>query len=131
MSNEKLSELSKPVAYVFDHGVMGPSDFSYGTPQMHSTAKDENARPLYSQEYVSVLLAELESYKQYAKERDAENESLALTVGRLRAKLATPVRLPVPSSELDLNEFAAEWRDCGIAESATALREQGFTVGDE
>jgi len=53
---DKLSELSKPVAYKFDHGVMGPGDFKYGTPQMHSTAKDENASPLYSQEYVSALI---------------------------------------------------------------------------
>lgn len=30
------------------------------------------------------LLDELDKYQQYAKERDAENESLALTVGRLR-----------------------------------------------
>ncbi|ONK18427.1 hypothetical protein [Serratia sp. S119] len=60
---DKLSELSKPVAYKFDHGVMGPGDFKYGTPQMHSTAKDENASPLYSQEYVSALLAELEASK--------------------------------------------------------------------
>lgn len=58
---DKLIELSKPVAYKFDHGVMGPGDFKYGTPQMHSTAKDENAGPLYSQEYVSALLAELEA----------------------------------------------------------------------
>lgn len=36
---------------------------------------------------VLALLAELERYKQYAKERDAENEGLALTVGRLRVEL--------------------------------------------
>jgi len=78
-----LSELSKPVAYKFDHGVMGPGDFKYGTPQMHSTAKDENASPLYSQEYVSALLAriaELEGQLQsgftpeaLAQEERAEN----------------------------------------------------------
>ncbi|HGE8352665.1 TPA: hypothetical protein ACGD69_004063 [Serratia marcescens] len=56
--DNKLSELSKPVAYKFDHGVMGPGDFKYGTPQMHSAAKDENASPLYSQEYVSALRAD-------------------------------------------------------------------------
>lgn len=59
MMDNKLSELSKPVAYKFDHGVMGPGDFKYGTPQMHSAAKDENASPLYSQEYVSALLEEI------------------------------------------------------------------------
>lgn len=36
---------------------------------------------------VLALLAELERYKQYAKERNAENEGLALTVGRLRVEL--------------------------------------------
>ena len=36
---------------------------------------------------VLALLAELEASRQYTKERDAENESLALTVGRLRVEL--------------------------------------------
>ncbi|CAI1543388.1 Uncharacterised protein [Serratia liquefaciens] len=70
MSNEKLSELSKPVAYKFDHGVMGPGDFKYGTPQMHSTAKDENASPPYSQEYVSALQADIEYMRWRIKEID-------------------------------------------------------------
>lgn len=67
--DNKLSELSKPVAYKFDHGVMGPGDFKYGSPQMHSTAKDENASSLYSQEYVSALLAERDSWKRLAELR--------------------------------------------------------------
>lgn len=62
------NKLSQPVAYVFDHGVMGPGDFSYGTPQMHSTAKDENASPLYSKEYVSTLLDALKSSQAIANE---------------------------------------------------------------
>lgn len=70
MSTEKLSELSKPVAYKFDHGVMGPGDFKYGTPQMHSAAKDENASPLYSQEYVSALQADIEYMRWRIKEID-------------------------------------------------------------
>ncbi|NIC28254.1 hypothetical protein [Serratia plymuthica] len=61
--DNKLSELSKPAAYKFDHGVMGPGDFKYGTPQMHSAAKDENASPLYSQEYVSALLARIAEFE--------------------------------------------------------------------
>jgi GrpB-like predicted nucleotidyltransferase (UPF0157 family) len=65
--NNKLSELSKPVAYKFDHGVMGPGDFKYGTPQMHSAAKDENASPLYSQEYVSALLADRDAWQAAAQ----------------------------------------------------------------
>ncbi|KFB89680.1 hypothetical protein CR62_16640 [Serratia grimesii] len=79
MSNEKLIELSKPVAYVFDHGVMGPGDFSYGTPQMHSTAKDENARPLYSQEYVSALLAELEAKTKHVAQAKSRTASMNIS----------------------------------------------------
>jgi len=63
MSNDKLRKLSNPVAYIFDHGVMGPGDFKYGTPQMNSAAKDENASPLYSQEYVSALLARIAEFE--------------------------------------------------------------------
>ncbi|WP_369949478.1 hypothetical protein [Serratia marcescens] len=77
---EKLSELSKPVAYKFDHGVMGPGDFKYGTPQMHSTAKDENASPLYSQEYVSALLADNEYMRWRIKEIDLLFGQMLLTM---------------------------------------------------
>ncbi|CAI1579512.1 Uncharacterised protein [Serratia proteamaculans] len=89
-------------------------------------------------EVIATLLAELEEVTRqrdnaqssrdlHAKVNTGLNERLIA----VEQRLATPVRLPVPSSALDINEFAAEWRDCGIAESATALREQGFTVGDE
>lgn len=100
---------------------------------------------------ISALLAELEASKQYAKERDAENESLALTVGRLRVelhnegaanahayerirelekRLATPVRLP---TEHELHQVACS--ECAgncleLVEST--VRAAGFTVeGDE
>jgi hypothetical protein len=76
----KLSELSKPMAYKFDHGVMGPGDFKYGTPQMHSTAKDENASPLYSQEYVSALLADNEYMRWRIKEIDLLFGQMLLTM---------------------------------------------------
>ncbi|HGM6984050.1 TPA: ead/Ea22-like family protein, partial [Serratia marcescens] len=81
---DNKSELSKPVAWAFkdandvEHASIIKKANLYGR---------HDFQPLYSQEYVSALLAELERYKQYAKERDAENESLALTVGRLRVEL--------------------------------------------
>ncbi|MBH3202609.1 ead/Ea22-like family protein [Serratia marcescens] len=85
---DKLSELSKPAAFI----VRSPlGDVAYRT--ISQTDADYIARkgyvsePLYSQEYVSALLAELEASKQYAKSRDEENESLSLTVGRLRVEL--------------------------------------------
>lgn len=100
---------------------------------------------------LEILLAELEASKQYAKSRDAENESLALTVGRLRVelqnegaanahayerirelekRLATPVRLPEACVyEVNGTRFYDRLSE---AEVIASLREQGFTVeGDE
>ncbi|EMK1274665.1 hypothetical protein V8M30_000248 [Serratia marcescens] len=80
---DKLSELSKPVAYKFDHGVMGPGDFKYGTPQMHSTAKDENASPLYSQEYVYALQHESAVNWEAAASLNVENQELKKRIAEL------------------------------------------------
>lgn len=103
-------------------------------------------------EIIIALLAELEASNQYAKERDAENESLALTVGRLRVelhnegaanahayerirglekRLATPVQLPVPYSE---NPWMSPdpdgtWFDKGDVKEF--IRAAGFTVSEE
>ena len=135
-----LSELSKPVAYKFDHGVMGPGDFKYGTPQMHSTAKDENASPLYSQEYVSALLAriaELEGQLQsgftpeaLAQEERAENAEQR--VAELEAKMATPVRLPDTRQSVSGDRY--QWSD-GVfnykQDAIAMLRAAGFTVSEE
>ncbi|MGP2837143.1 hypothetical protein ACTVJ2_03010 [Serratia nevei] len=61
MSTEKLSELSKPVMYVvrtLDGSVASVKSHSYTAP------KGFTNEPLYSQEYVSALLAELEAKDQ-------------------------------------------------------------------
>ncbi|MBH3264939.1 ead/Ea22-like family protein [Serratia marcescens] len=65
----------------------GGSESGFDEP--FSTEQQANARYITAANPAVVLelLAELERYKQYAKERDAENESLALTVGRLRVEL--------------------------------------------
>lgn len=124
--DNNLSELSKPEAYVFDHGVMGPGDFSYGTPQMHSTAKDENARPLYSQEYVSALLADNEGMEQTL---NVANDAIRLWKERALAaekRLATPVRLQSPWADHLGNRWLLE------GTTADAIRAAGFKcVGDE
>ncbi|HBH6867724.1 TPA: hypothetical protein KUM74_002166 [Serratia marcescens] len=59
MSTEKLSELSKPVGYyrLSEDGV----SYYLSSP---TEKLDEEVVPLYSQEYVSALLAELEFEKQ-------------------------------------------------------------------
>lgn len=111
----KLSELSKPVAWTWN---------AYGM-QHATTEEDESAElildgvdvnPLYSQEYVSALLSQIEADREIkarlcresnslhdrlkaAEKRSAELETL-LERNKMRAEklgelLATPVRLPV------------------------------------
>lgn len=88
MSTEKLSELSKPVSWADERGNLCTNTLKErGLDSKYHLDYEKYSTPLYSQEYVSALQAELERYKQYAKERDAENESLSLTVGRLRVEL--------------------------------------------
>lgn len=174
--DNKLSELRKPVMYSLrfrnmhtgepDKTINANTTFStlekaksYGLGSRYVTqddgkivnvrdpSQDPIVEPLYSQEYVSALMAELEASKKYAKERDDENESLALTVGRLRVELhnegaanahayerirglekqlATPVRLPEP----DVNDYGYE--SIGYRAVLSALSDAGFTVeGDE
>ncbi|MGQ6532228.1 hypothetical protein ACUNEL_03970 [Serratia sp. IR-2025] len=149
--DNKLSELSKPVAYKFDHGVMGPGDFKYGTPQMHSTAKDENAGPLYSQEYVSALLADLEAKDErigelesiateyadkFQKAQDANKHLIIMSnddkkrIAELEAKLATPVRLPDIRSD-DYHETGWFQHMKYYRDVERSIRAAGFAVGDE
>lgn len=70
----------------------------------------------------------------YASERDTENESLMLTVGRLReeiaalkAKLANPVVMPKYAG--DLNHEMAFLR--GVEATARKITAAGFTVKGE
>lgn len=125
--DNKLSELSKPVAYTdadelrFHHATsdMWPVPLGFG--------KDV---PLYSQEYVSALLAGLEAKDNRIAELEAEItnivDSHAETVAELRTKLATPVRLPTTSGRLGVAYTRV------IPEVIEAIRAAGFTVeGDE
>lgn len=53
--------------------------------------REKSRRVMSENQQQAQRIAELE---RYVKDRDAENEGLAMTVGKLRSKLATPVRLP-------------------------------------
>ncbi len=157
--DNKLSELSKPVMYSITYnGVVeeigGDSqgfvreevqaeldsweNGSVGIPDGYSVSA------LYSQEYVSALLAELEAKNKriaelegqlqsgftpeaLAQEERAENAEQR--VAELEAKLATPVRLP----PVQHREFLGLKVDSMDAEQVRIfIRAAGFTVeGDE
>ncbi|CAI1788274.1 Uncharacterised protein [Serratia entomophila] len=104
--DNKLSELSKPAAFI----VRSPrGDVAYRTISQkdadYIVSKGYESEPLYSQEYVSALLAELEAKDKRIADmeqvptikhmRSVEEALICATdrVSELEAKLATPVRL--------------------------------------
>lgn len=142
--DNKLSELSRPVAWTWN---------AYGM-QHATTEEDESAElildgvdvnPLYSQEYVSALLAELEAKTKHiadmehvvaaAKCDDELWDAMAHRLKTLEAKLATPVRLPkryVISLYDDIDWEPDPNGDSYVCEEVIiALREQGFTVVED
>ncbi len=136
--NNKLSELSKPVAWRFKNSDGGDRVSLERKANIYGR---HNFQPCYSQEYVSALLAELEAKDEriaelegqlqsgftpeaLAQEERAENAEQR--VAELEAKLDTPVRLPTTSGRLGVAYTRV------IPEVIEAIRAAGFTVeGDE
>lgn len=91
---------------------------------------------------IQVLLDELEAKEKYAKDRDAENEELMLTVGRLRVEReavekriaeleAREVKLPKPISVLHRRDFMDAHRSIYAypeAEVNAALADAGINI---
>lgn len=121
MTDNKLSELSEPVAWDFPGSKEESRQLGYDF-ELDDEQK-VNCSALYSQEYVSALLAELEA----ADKRIAE----------LEAKMATPVRLPAllaAPSEYASSILWAErdTHNATVIKCVDAIRAAGFTVeGDE
>ncbi|MGP2939735.1 hypothetical protein [Serratia marcescens] len=142
----KLSELSKPVAY--DYQIAGACiadghnengkwvDWNnklsrYCPPDwMVEEGKVTELKPLYSQEYVSALLEDNERVARDLVARNGEIEGLRKRVAELEAKLATPVRLKkVDSSNVP---YAGDGFNAAVDYCADRVRAAGFTVqGDE
>ncbi|WP_269934824.1 hypothetical protein [Serratia liquefaciens] len=127
MSNEKLSELSKPVAWTDREELAFVNDMAC----MWTEGMGINEEPLYSQEYVSALLASIDGMSQTI---NVANDATRIWKERAlaaEAKLATPVRLPSKNDD----EF---WFD-GVFQVAKfdraverAISATGFKfVGDE
>ncbi|CAI1215062.1 hypothetical protein [Serratia liquefaciens] len=135
----KLSELSKPV---FEIEVSGGHwlNCSSGklTPDAGAdfTEWPDGINRLYSQEYVSDLIADAEQQGRLACGIFDQNKILRRRIAELEAKLATPVRLPTKYSL----KLAGDKSTCSmfsghnsaISDCARAIRAAGFTVeGDE
>ncbi|HBK4657531.1 TPA: hypothetical protein LLS67_002206 [Serratia marcescens] len=150
---DKLSELSKPEMYVvrtLDGSVASVKSHSYTAP------KGFTSEPLYSQEYVSALLAELEAKDErigeleviateyagkFQKAQDANKHLIIMSnddkkrIAELEAKLAAPVRLlgeMLPHEwESAERQAAFEHRkiawDARLAEDKKAILAAGFT----
>lgn len=73
--DNKLSELSNPVAYMTAEGVaITHLDFESGSWGMHNAANsDDMWSPLYSQEYVSALLARIAELEQKERHNERQN----------------------------------------------------------
>ncbi|MEG7328506.1 hypothetical protein [Serratia marcescens] len=140
----KLSELSKPVGFVSDRA---STQLKEGYPASIRPFFDvQGSKPLYSQEYVSALLAENEAKDKRIAELsvgkvgnallERENhhvevvDKLLARIAELEAKRATPVRLKkVDSSNVP---FAGDGFNAAVDYCAKAVRAAGFTVeGDE
>lgn len=149
--DNKLSELSKPVAY--DYQIAGACiadghnengkwvDWNnklsrYCPPDwMVEEGKVTELKPLYSQEYVSALLAELEATRKQSHELAKQCGRLGARAAIAERKLATPVRLVDYRNSPDMHTkqyYEAIGFNQGIDACSVAVRTAGFTVeGDE
>ncbi len=146
MSTEKLSELSKPVAWLaIYHGEVYDDAISITRSVVEAQADRfgwESAlteiTPLYSQEYVSALLARIAEL-----ERILDGVTPVMIAGgwtakgisdyakSLETKLATPVRLPVVLMGYQSDDYRIGFME-GVEKSGDEVRAAGFTVeGDE
>lgn len=134
---DNKSELSKPVAWRFKNADGGDRVSLERKANIYGR---HNFQPCYSQEYVSALLAELESKDKHiadmervvaaAKCDDELWDAMAHRLKTMEDKLATPVRLKkVDSSNLP---FAGDSFNAAVDYCAEAIRAAGFTVeGDD
>ncbi|CAI2040531.1 hypothetical protein [Serratia liquefaciens] len=148
MSNENLSELSKPVAWAFKEHIWATGLCGYvWRDKLEDEAPDaecesiKDVNPRYSQEYVSALLAELEAKTKRiadmehvvaaAKCDDELWDAMAHRLKTLEAKLATPVRLP--NKHDDEFWFGSTFQVAKFDRAVErAISAAGFTVeGDE
>ncbi|MEL7882099.1 hypothetical protein [Serratia marcescens] len=146
--DNKLSELSKPVAWSDERRNLCTNTIKErGLNSKYHQDYEKYSTPIYSQEYVSALLAELEAKDEQNKllMREVEHgkklrvnmqnnaDSLSERIAELEAKLAAPVRLPDTRQSVSGERY--QWSD-GVfnykQDAIAMLRAAGFKVeGDE
>ena len=143
--DNKLSELSKPASWSDERGNLCTNTIKErGMDSKYRQDYEKYSTPLYSQEYVSALLARIEEleairadasqvFKEIGNELgcNPDNESIMMAIDELKKRLATPVRLPNKNDDefwFD-NVFQVAKFDGSVER---AIRAAGFTVeGDE
>lgn len=138
--DNKLSELSKPVMYVvrtLDGSVASVKSHSYTAP------KGFTSDPLYSQEYVSALLADRDSNQQnYQNAMEelrierAQRQAADQRISELETKMAKPIQI-VNYDEFFIchvsgasDDYCKGWVD-GRNAAARDVGKAGFTVEDK
>ena len=144
MSTEKLSEPSKPVAWTSARSLDVRRKITAFT-DVESAAEYASANcwekivPLYSQEYVSAILAELEAKDKRIAELEErlklvreQRDNELRTNAELEKRLATPVRLPDTRQSVSGDRY--QWSD-GVfnykQDAIAVLRAAGFSVSEE
>ncbi|WP_392738278.1 hypothetical protein AB3M75_16770 [Serratia ureilytica] len=89
-----LSELSKPVAWKLHHHDRYYFEENADVVAIAESMAQAKGDPVYSQEYVSALLAELEDERASREQLQRNCTRTEERIAELEAKLATPVRLP-------------------------------------
>ncbi|CVA03105.1 hypothetical protein [Serratia marcescens] len=151
--DNKLSELSKPVAWKLHHHDRYYFEENADVVAIAESVGKAKGDAVYSQEYVSALLAELEAKDKRIAElednervardlvaRNGEIEGLRKRAAELGAKLATPLVINLPERRDDNHEWGGVSPTeafntcrsiCGLM-FRQQLRAAGFTVeGDE
>ncbi|WP_308378271.1 exonuclease domain-containing protein [Serratia marcescens] len=151
---DKLSELSKPVAWIIGEESIEEFTRGYETFVVRGDDVDstEETMKLYSQEYVSALLQRITELERTNQSQDDHinqqqdridslektNAGLGQRLGAAEKRLATPVRLPKRwdvSGQVNpprIVEVQFEQQNRTHDQCAEAIRAAGFTVeGDE
>ncbi|MGP0845048.1 hypothetical protein [Serratia sp. CY83965] len=121
--DNKLSELSKPVAWTDERGNLCTNrNKERGLESRYHQDYEKYTTPFYSQEYVSALKHESAVNWEAAASLNVENQELKKRIAELEAKLDTPVRLPPADSQGRYHGMMTRF----------AIKKAGFTVeGDE